>query len=616
MRASPWFLLASIPILAAACGDDTSTGGGGAGAAGTGGEGAGPIPCSTADQCPATASECSARVCEGGFCGTAPVAAGTPAKTQALEDCKHIQCDGAGSSQTVPDDDDFKNDNKPCTTDSCSMGMRLHDPLPVGTSCGETGVCDEDGECVECLNATECGTATECATPVCAQGMCDFDFAANGTPLAVQTAGDCKVEVCDGNGQTALENDDGDVFDDSNPCTLDACSMGMGTHDPQPGTPCGVNGTCNDLGQCVGCLAPGDCPGTDDFCKTRTCVDNVCDFDFTAPNTPLPAADQITGNCVTAVCDGMGLVQPQLTPSDVLVDGNECTLDQCVGGNPMNPDAPPGAMCSMGGSVCDGMGDCVGCNSPADCPDPAGACQVASCVANTCGSQNAMDGTVCAAASCSSGTAQLADTCQSGTCADGGSQPCSPYVCGPSACTTTCASDPGCAGGFTCDVGLQECTAGPTCTAYCEAIEDNCTAGNDQYFSLAACLESCSHIPDGNAADMVGNTVGCRTYHAGVAAGDPVTHCHHAGPTGAGVCGSPCDSFCTIAMGACTGANQAFPSMADCQTACSGFDMGPAYSATSSNGDSYACRMYHLTNAAVDPAGHCSHIAANSPTCQ
>jgi len=44
----------------------------------------------------------------------------------------------------------------------------------------------------------------------------------------------------------------------------------------------------------------------------------------------------------------------------------------------------------------------------------------------------------------------------------------------------------------------------------------------------------------GSQGDTSGNTVQCRIYHAGVA-GNPstnaVTHCPHAGPNGAGVCG-------------------------------------------------------------------------------
>ncbi len=612
MRNFFWLLLGA-PLAFLACGDDGSTGGGGSGTSSSG-PGGGSTPCKTAADCPDT-GECGDAVCNAGVCGIDPVALGTPASTQALEDCKRIECDGAGSSQAVPQDDDIKNDNNPCTADSCSMGMRVHEPLPVGSSCDGGGVCDSTGECVECLSATTCGKATECAAPTCAGGACGVDFTADGTPIAVQQIGDCESTVCDGAGDTEQVNDDLDVEDDSNPCTLDACDAGDPTHTPQPGMACGAGLTCNAAGQCVGCTVPSDCPGQDDFCKTRTCNMGVCGFTFTAANTPLPAGQQTAGDCQTLECNGAGVIQPEVTAGDIPVDGNECTLDQCIGGNPMNPPAPQGDPCAMGGSVCDGMGSCVDCNTPADCTDPPGACVVASCTSGMCGQQNAMNGTVCGAPSCTGGVAQLADTCQGGTCADGGSSTCAPYVCGPSACTASCSDNGGCLAPNTCDTGLSECTPGPTCTSYCNVIETNCTGTNDQYVSTAACLESCSPIPDGTAADTGGNTVGCRTYHAGAAMADPATHCPHAGPGGAGACGGNCEGFCTIALGVCTGANQVYATLNQCLTECAMFPTAPAYNTSTTSGNSFACRMYHLTAASLDPVGHCPHIPLGSPVC-
>ena len=139
--------------------------------------------------------------------------------------------------------------------------------------------------------------------------------------------------------------------------------------------------------------------------------------------------------------------------------------------------------------------------------------------------------------------------------------------------------------------------------------------GNDQYFSASACLAACAVLPDGAASDTSGNTVGCRTYHAGAAASAPAVHCPHAGPGGAGVCGNDCDGFCSIALGVCTGPNQVFADLGQCQSACAGFPTTPAYSASVPSGDSFACRLYHLTAAALDPATHCSHIVEASPTC-
>ena len=89
----------------------------------------------------------------------------------------------------------------------------------------------------------------------------------------------------------------------------------------------------------------------------------------------------------------------------------------------------------------------------------------------------------------------------------------------------------------------------PTCAAYCAKIAMNCTAGdggsNAQYADTATCNTYCSsasHWPAGMTGDTSGDTIGCRLYHAGAAAADPVLHCPHAGPTGGNVCGSWCDN--------------------------------------------------------------------------
>lgn len=81
--------------------------------------------------------------------------------------------------------------------------------------------------------------------------------------------------------------------------------------------------------------------------------------------------------------------------------------------------------------------------------------------------------------------------------------------------------------------------ASPGCTDYCTQVTANCTGANAQYDDMAECLAYCSSAawPEGTAGEMSNNTLSCRLYHVGVAAGMPDVHCPHAGPTGAGVCG-------------------------------------------------------------------------------
>jgi len=158
----------------------------------------------------------------------------------------------------------------------------------------------------------------------------------------------------------------------------------------------------------------------------------------------------------------------------------------------------------------------------------------------------------------------------------------------------------------------------PTCADYCTTITANCTAANLMYGTAAECMATCALFDP--AATMTGNTLGCRVYHAGNAAGsigNANTHCRHAGPGGDGVCGANCAGFCTIVMGACAGQNPPpYADMGACMTACGNYATTPTYSAMETSGNSFACRLYHATAASANPGLHCAHTAMVSATCQ
>lgn len=161
--------------------------------------------------------------------------------------------------------------------------------------------------------------------------------------------------------------------------------------------------------------------------------------------------------------------------------------------------------------------------------------------------------------------------------------------------------------------------ATPSCTAYCAAITANCTGANAQYTDLASCLANCDAFPVGTAADMSGNTLGCRTYHAGAAAGaGATTHCSHAGPSGDGVCGTNCEGYCNLALANCTGADELYADAAACATACGAITDDVTYTTAATAGDSLACRIYHLSAAATDATSatlHCPHGEDPSAIC-
>ena len=185
-------------------------------------------------------------------------------------------------------------------------------------------------------------------------------------------------------------------------------------------------------------------------------------------------------------------------------------------------------------------------------------------------------------------------------------------------------------GGGVCGEPLPE---DPTCDAYCAAVQAACTGDNAQYAGLDDCKTYCAEnakLPIGEAGDIAGNTVGCRTYHAGVAAesaGNAVMHCPHAGPSGGNVCGSWCDNYCHLSAENCTDDNVLFPGGGDCMATCEAYALDGAPGDTS--GDSVQCRIYHLGVAGTGgdaPGIHCPHGALDGggvcvdtlpdPTCE
>jgi hypothetical protein len=171
--------------------------------------------------------------------------------------------------------------------------------------------------------------------------------------------------------------------------------------------------------------------------------------------------------------------------------------------------------------------------------------------------------------------------------------------------------------------GGEVCVDRPTCSQYCEVVTTVCDedAGLPQYADRQACLLYCGRdagFPPGSLDDTSGNTIGCRIYHATVAAAtSPEDHCVHAGPTGHEVCGTLCENYCHLARRNCTGANRLFDSVADCLAQCQPVPTGgqPGDQA----GNTIQCRMFYLGLAGQDPPAsadaHCGGGAPHSAAC-
>ena len=462
------------------------------------------VACLSASTCPGTDTECHTRTCINGACGVSNTAAGTVTSAQVPRDCKRLECNGSGGTFTVPDGTDLPVDGNACTSDICNGDTPANPAIAAGTNCGGTSVCDGAGACVGCLTAATCpGTDSECHTRTCsAAHMCSISNALAGKLLAIQVAGDCRKNQCDGNGNSQIVNDDTDLPVDNNVCTQDLCMNGAPSNPPlSQGSSCGPNLMCNGGGACVGCLTAADCPGMDTACQTRSCgAAGQC----TVNNAPVgtAAGTQMAGDCKRSQCDGAGNVVTVADDNDVPVDGNQCTQDVCMNGVPSNPPAPADTACNQnGGSRCSGSAACVQCNTASQCPggtdtechtracSAAGTCSVVNtasgtavstqtagdCLRNQCdGAGNVItvtdatdvqdDGTSCTIDSCMGSTPAHTPVMPGVFCGDHGGS-----VCNATGACVGCNVASDCPGGPDTDCRVRACTQGACAVTFTAA---------------------------------------------------------------------------------------------------------------------------------------------------
>lgn len=403
-RALKTFCLSVLLLTGCVCGDPGGSDGGDSGV---------PVEEDAGVTCtpPLTTDPCLRGVCDSdGTPRLVPVDDGTVLAAQTAGDCKSKVCVG-GTATDITDDTDLPNDNLECTLNLCVSGAPSHPALASGTSCAG-GTCDGAGACVQCTRASQCpGTDTECRVRTCVAGTCGFSNTPAGTPLAVQTPGDCQRAQCDGNGAAASVADNADLNEDGNQCTLDTCNAGTPSRVNAPiDTTCGVNLRCNATGVCVGCNAPAHC-GAAATCKQATCTNGACGI-----------ANATNGSTCT--------------------DGNACTqTDTCQSG------------------TCTGTNP-VTCTATDQC-HVAGTCQPAD---GGCTNPNATDGTGCN----DSDACTQTDTCQSGACSGANPVVCSAldlcHLAGTCAPATGTCTDPFADGGTPCAYdGGNQCDGAGNC---------------------------------------------------------------------------------------------------------------------------------------------------------
>ena len=152
--------------------------------------------------------------------------------------------------------------------------------------------------------------------------------------------------------------------------------------------------------------------------------------------------------------------------------------------------------------------------------------------------------------------------------------------------------------------------ASKACKDYCKDITDTCVDENAQYASEDACLDVCALIPEGGA-EPDRFSIECRNMQVQSAMiGEKSDACFGAGPGGAKACGSDCESYCQLFTNACS---DMFQTPARCADACQGLAKG-TWTVIEAKGDTLACRLYHVSAAAGDPATHCQHARLAPPT--
>jgi hypothetical protein len=172
------------------------------------------------------------------------------------------------------------------------------------------------------------------------------------------------------------------------------------------------------------------------------------------------------------------------------------------------------------------------------------------------------------------------------------------------------------------EAGAAGANAGPSaaCVNYCQRIDALCLAGdhNQAYADVSTCLGICALIPPGEDIEKSGNTLACRINQLAIQespsaeASTLASACLRAGPSGGGVCGSDCESYCQLYKAACQSDEPDLTStqydQATCVTKCAGLaDDGTFDTTNNYSGDTLQCRIVHTSAASVEPAIHCPH---------
>ncbi len=515
------------------------------------------VPLPDADQ---VTGDCRIRICVNGVDIDAAMGGAvddTDIAQQVNGDCKTATCT-AGTPGSDITDTDVPIDNNECTTDDCNAGTPGHTNLVEGAPCQGTLHCNANAVCVGCTDppgqpSPQCGASDDCKTFMCTNEVCGVTYTGPNVPVSQQTAGDCKVTVCDGTGGQVVAADGADLpMDDGNQCTSESCTGSTPQHPPlAAGTGCNQSGgqVCNGLANptCVECLSNAECtaPETCGGGAPGQQVANVCGC------TPANAAACIGKACGPAVNNcGATITCP-----------NTCVAPQTCGGGGAGPN---GCGCTADTLATTCAGKACGpatnnCGTAVTCPNTCVApqtCGGGGAGANQCGCTADPVATTCAGKACGPATNNCGtvitcpNTCVAPQTCGGGGAGANGCGCTTEPVATTCA-------GKACGPATTNCGASITCPNTCVAPQ-TCGgggAGANQCGCAADPMATTCSGKCGNVLNNCGTLVNCgNPCTAGTETCFMSTCCNPAGNPCNGKCGSVTIPDCggTIDCGGCT----------------------------------------------------------------
>ena len=363
--------------------------------------------------------------------------------------------------------------NAQCLSDACGTnGSGRCCTAACATSdatCGASA-CDAAGACVYPATSTTCGT-NACSSGDLTTSACDGSGACMaGTP------GPCpgNFECADGTSCLTTCNLTADCLAGfychlashqcraplaTGPCTTnEACTSGF----------CGIAGTGNCCtAQCAAAADPA-CNPTSCDATSGACVfpsGNACGTPSCAGATltagtcdPVGACNTASGPCPNdLVCNPAGTAcLATCAASADCVSGFYCNAGRCSAQVATGPCGTNEA-CTSGICGIKGVGHC--CTAVCDTTDP-------SCGAKDCDNLGACtfpnNRTACGTpGSCSGSTQTDPTTCDgAGACQAQGTTDCTPFICGATACLTSCKDATSCVSGDFCDVSNTACCSG------------------------------------------------------------------------------------------------------------------------------------------------------------